>query len=214
MNIKRIHIIDDESVILESISEWLSKKYEVHSFSSAEKYLKAMDQFDQGNTIPTCILLDFQMPGINGVELQKTLKRLNSKFPIIFMSGNANQSDIIDAWRGGAIDFILKPFGPNKINEILDNQFMLMEKNAFDNGKATVQKTEVHIPITRREAQILLLLGKGHSQLETAQQLGISLNTVKMYRSFLRDKLDLNTLTELIQYFNNYQEAIEKVANK
>jgi len=214
MNIKRIHIIDDESVILESISKWLSKKYEVHSFSSAEKYLKAMDQFDQGNTIPTCILLDFQMPGINGVELQKTLKRLNSKFPIIFMSGNANQSDIIDAWRGGAIDFILKPFGPNKINEILDNQFMLMEKNAFDNGKATVQKTEVHIPITRREAQILLLLGKGHSQLETAQQLGISLNTVKMYRSFLRDKLDLNTLTELIQYFNNYQEAIEKVANK
>lgn len=214
MNIKRIHIIDDESVILESISEWLSKKYEVHSFSSAEKYLKAMDQFDQGNTIPTCILLDFQMPGINGVELQKTLKRLNSKFPIIFMSGNANQSDIIDAWRGGAIDFILKPFGPNKINEILDNQFMLMEKNAFDNGNATVQKTEVHIPITRREAQILLLLGKGHSQLETAQQLGISLNTVKMYRSFLRDKLDLNTLTELIQYFNNYQEAIEKVANK
>lgn len=214
MNIKRIHIIDDESVILESISEWLSKKYEVHIFSSAEKYLKAMEQFDQGNTIPTCILLDFQMPGINGVELQKTLKRLNSKFPIIFMSGNANQSDIIDAWRGGAIDFILKPFGPNKINEILDNQFMLMEKNAFDNGKATVQKTEVHIPITRREAQILLLLGKGHSQLETAQQLGISLNTVKMYRSFLRDKLDLNTLTELIQYFNNYQEAIEKVANK
>ncbi len=214
MNLKRIHIIDDELVIRESMSEWLSKNYEVHTFSSAEKYLKAMDQFDQGDAIPTCILLDFQMPGINGVELQKTLKRLNSKFPIIFMSGNALQADIIDAWRGGAFDFILKPFGPSKINEILDNQFILMEKSITYNDKATDRKPEIHIPITRREAQILLLLGKGHSQLEVAQQLGISLNTVKMYRSFLRDKLDLNNLAELIQFFNKHQESIEKIANK
>jgi len=214
MNLKRIHIIDDESVIRESISEWLSKKHEVHTFSSAEEYLKVMDQFDHGNAIPTCILLDFQMPGINGVELQKTLKRLNSTFPIIFMSGNAHQSDIIDAWHGGAIDFILKPFSPSKINVILENLFTLMEKSAFDNENTTVRKPEINIPITRREAQILILLGKGNSQLEAAQQLGISLNTVKMYRSFLRDKLNLNTLAELIHFFNNHQGSIEKIANK
>ena len=212
MKLNRIHIIDDEPVIRESISGWLSKKYEVLSFASAEDYLDAMQKMDSNDQVDTCILLDFQMLGINGVELQNKLKQLNHKFPIIFMSGNAHQSDIIDAWHGGAIDFLLKPFSPTKINEVLEKQFKLMKDGFGSSTTVDSLQEEISLPITRREAQVLLLLGNGKSQLEVAQTLGISLSTVKMYRTFLKDKLALNTLTELIRYCDSHQKSIKKIA--
>jgi FixJ family two-component response regulator len=214
MGNKIIHIIDDEPVIRESISEWLSKKYDVFSYSSGEEYLAALKQFNLKDQQYTCILLDFQMPGMNGLELQDALMRLSSKFSIIFMSDNANQSDMIDAWHGGAIDCLLKPYNPAKINEILEKHFIRMEESAYKHSLHDRVLSEVPIQITRREAQVLLLLGEGHSQIGVAQKLGISLNTVKMYRSFLKNKLDINTLSELIRYCDKYKKSIEKIANK
>lgn len=209
---KRIHIVDDELVIRESIGGWLSKKYEVFSYASGEEYLEATKKFNPKDQTLTCLLLDFQMTGINGVELQNQLKHLDDNFSIIFMSGNAHQSDIIDAWHGGAIDFLLKPFSPIKINELLDKQFSLMEQRI--DSKIESLSPEVKISITKREAEVLLLLGGGSSQREVGQQLGISLSTVKMYRSFLKDKLGLNTLTELIRYCDSHLKYIEKIAGQ
>ena len=214
MNNRKIYIIDDEPVIRESIGRWLSKKYEVFSYASGEEYLEATKKFNPKDQALTCILLDFQMPGMNGVELQTKLKHLNSNFSIIFMSGNARQSDIIDAWHGGAIDFILKPFTPIKINELLEKQFSSMEERASTASKIENSRPDIKIPITRREAEVLLLLGSGNSQLEVGQQLGISLSTVKMYRAFLKDKLGLNTLTELIRYYDSNLKAIEKITTQ
>lgn len=214
MKLNRIHIIDDEPVIRESLSEWLSKKYEVLCFSSSEEYIEAQKKFNRSDLTPTCILLDFQMPGMNGVELQNTLKQLNTQFPIIFMSGNALQADIIDAWHGGAIDFILKPFGPAKISEALEKQFNLLISSAGSIKPASTLRPEVQLPITRREAQVLLLLGSGCSQSEVGMRLGISLSTVKMYRGFLKDKLSLNSLTELIRFCDSHKQSIENIANQ
>ncbi|MGV0963777.1 MAG: response regulator transcription factor [Polynucleobacter sp.] len=209
---KRIHIVDDELVIRESIGGWLSKKYEVFSYASGEEYLEATKKFNPKDQTLTCLLLDFQMTGINGVELQNQLKHLDDNFSIIFMSGNAHQSDIIDAWHGGAIDFLLKPFSPIKINELLDKQFSIMEQRI--DTKIESLSPEVKISITKREAEVLLLLGGGSPQREVGQQLGISLSTVKMYRSFLKDKLGLNTLTELIRYCDSHLKSIKKIAGQ
>ena len=214
MKLNRIHIIDDEPVIRESLSEWLSKKYEVLCFSSGEEYIEAQKKFNHSDLTPTCILLDFQMPGMNGVELQNTLKQLNTQFPIIFMSGNALQADIIDAWHGGAIDFILKPFGPAKVSEALEKQFNLLVSSAASIKSASTSMPEMQLPITRREAQVLLLLGGGCSQSEVGVRLGISLSTVKMYRGFLKDKLNLNSLTELIRFCDGHKQSIEGIANQ
>ena len=106
----RVIIVDDDLDVREGLVAWLSQNYQVDSFDSAESLLIAITNFDFEDGVPTCILLDFQMQGMNGVELQHTLKQINTEFPIIFMSGNAKQSDVIDAWHGGAVDFILKPF--------------------------------------------------------------------------------------------------------
>ena len=209
----KVIIVDDESIVRAGLENWLSQDYEVKSFDSAKSFLDAFEQFEFEDHLPTCILLDLQMPEMNGLELQKSLKLMNVEFPIIFMSGNAQQIDIINAWQGGAADFILKPFAASQITDALDKNFKKISrhKNFASNE---IPRKLIDIPITKREAEVLLLLGNGHRQPEVAKLLGIAPRTVKMYRTFLRDKLSLNTLGELIKYCQNYEHSIKRIAEK
>ena len=213
MRNSKVIIVDDEPIVRAGLENWLSQDYEVKSFDSAKSFLDAFEQFEFEDHLPTCILLDLQMPEMNGLELQKNLKLMNAEFPIIFMSGNAQQIDIINAWQGGATDFILKPFSPSQITDVLDKNFKKIsrDKNYADNE---ISGKMIDIPITKREAEVLLLLGNGHRQLEVAKLLGIAPRTVKMYRTFLRDKLRLSTLGELIKYCQTYERSIKKIAEK
>jgi FixJ family two-component response regulator len=207
---QRVIIVDDEPIILSGLENWLSRDYEVKSFTSAKAFLEAYQQ-PQFEITPTCILLDYQMPETNGVELQNILKEMNSQYPIIFMSGNALQGDIINAWRGGAVDFILKPFTPTQISESIEKQFSLL-KYKRNNQSSTIDA--VHPPITKREAQVLILLGQGKKQTEVANTLGISTRTVKMYRSFLGQKLGLHSMAEIGKFLSENEKAVSAIANK
>ncbi len=207
MKLNRVIIVDDEPVIRESLSSWLSAEYEVQSYENGSEFLLALQSSDFEDGTPTCLLLDFQMPVINGVEVQNELRAINCEIPIIFISGNALQKDVIDAWRGGAVDFILKPFNATQISDALQKLFQSNHhSSATDN-----HKTE--LPITQREAQVLYLLGLGHQQIEVAQMLGLSLRTIKMYRTFLKNKLNLNNLVELAKYYESNEQSISLLAN-
>jgi len=209
MKNRKVIIVDDEPLIRNSLKEFLSIDHEIISFESAEEFLGAFKNFDFEDGMPTCVLLDFQMPGMSGVELQKNLRLMNVEFPIIFMSGNAHKNDIIDSWRGGAIDFVLKPFTAVQITNILVEQFKLLEqRNLYTQQDC---KSIQNIAITKREAQVLLLLGEGHQQIEIAKILGISLRTVKMFRANLKDKLYLNTLMELGRFYDQHKLVIKKI---
>lgn len=212
MTTRRVIIVDDDIDIRDGLHAWLSQDYQVLTFDSSESFLIAINDFNLEDGIPSCILLDFQMPGVNGVELQEALNEFNFEFPIIFMSGNAHQSDVIAAWQGGAVDFILKPFEPSKVSNSLDRLFRAAEQCKQVVSPSTNSALPIDLPITQREAQVLLLLGKGHEQNEVAEILGLSLRTVKMYRSFLKNKLDLHTLMELGRYCDKNRLAIENLA--
>jgi len=135
----RVILVEDDAALRGSLTDWLSKEYLVTQFESAEDLLGALNNFDLEDGIPTCILLDFQMPGMNGVELQTKLREMNIEFPVIFTSGNAQQADIIDAWHGGANDFLLKPFTGEKVSQVL--QALFQESNAM-------KLASISIPIT------------------------------------------------------------------
>ena len=212
MNNHRVIIVDDDADIRDGLQAWLSQDYLVEAFDSADSFLTAINNFDFEDHIPSCILLDFQMPNMNGVELQKTLKQIHCEFPIIFMSGNAHQSDVIDAWHEGAVDFILKPFEPRKMSAALEKLFASAKQLQDSLKSESNSLPPIDPPITQREAQVLLLLGKGHEQQEVAEILGLSLRTVKMYRTFLKNKLNLHTLMELGRYCDKHQLSIEKIA--
>lgn len=214
MKSKRIIVVEDEAGVRKGLSNWFSTEYEIVNFESAEDFLRSLKAFDFEDGNPTAMLLDFQMPGMNGVELQTTLRQMNLEFPIIFMSGNAEKNDIIDAWRGGAVDFVLKPFSAQKIAAALKDLFKRVEDSAKIELIKSSNNGPTDLPITSREADVLLLLGKGHRQNEVAQILNISLRSVKMYRGYLKDKLKLNTPLELMRFFDQNQDLIQKLSSK
>ena len=213
MKPSRVIIVEDEMAVRQGLNDWLSAEYAVSGFESAEAFLDAINSFEFEDGVPTCILLDFQMPGMNGVELQSNLQLMNIECPIIFMSGNAQQADIIDAWRGGAIDFLLKPFTGAQVSDALSTLFKKAEKIRSEKPEIEVSQTLIDIPISQREAEVLLLLGKGHRQGEVADMLNITLRTVKMHRASLKTKLNLNTLVELTRFCDEHHKSIEKIAN-
>ena len=210
MKISRVIIVEDDTALRKGLGDWLSQDYEVRSYESAEAFLDATKDFELEDGVPTCILLDFQMPGMTGVELQANLKLMNIECPIIFMSGNAQQADIVDAWRGGAIDFLLKPFAGSQVSRALEALFIKAEKLKLNTPPVPTEISCIEIPISSREAEVLLLLGKGHRQNEVAEMLNITLRTVKMHRANLKNKLGLNTLFELTRYCDEHRLSIER----
>lgn len=205
-------IVEDDAPLREGLTDWLSPEHEVISFESAEAFLAAYHDFEFELGLPTCMLLDFQMLGMTGVELQTNLKRMNIDFPIIFMSGNAQHADINDAWRGGAIDFLLKPFSGDEVSAALAAVFSKSASLKLNASAVTTTATAEEIPVTHREAQVLLLLGQGHRQNEAAQILNITLRTIKMHRGNLKNKLGLTTLFELTRFCDANKSALEKIA--
>ena len=207
----RVILVEDDAALRGSLTDWLSKEYLVTQFESAEALLCDLNNFDLEDGISTCILLDFQMPGMNGIELQTKLKELNIDFPVIFTSGNAQQADIIDAWHGGAADFLLKPFTGEKVSQALKALFQ--QSSAMKLAAAIpVLNHSISIPISQREAQVLLLLGKGYRQHEIADALNITLRTVKWHRASIKNKLGLNTLVEIARYYDQNQFLLEKIS--
>ena len=209
----RVIIVDDEPDLREGLENWLSCDYQTQSFASAELFLQALDDFEFEDGLPTCILLDFEMPGMNGVELQTKLKQINIEFPIIFVSGNAKQADIINAWHGGAVDFVLKPFTAKKISDSLE-KVLLQAAQTREIETTNQADSFLELAITQREAQVLWLLGKGYQQNDVARMLGLSLRTVKMYRAFIKNKLHLNTLIELARFCDKHSASIKAIAGE
>ncbi|MFZ4118982.1 MAG: response regulator transcription factor [Polynucleobacter sp.] len=211
MNPLRVILVEDDAALRGSLTDWLSKEYLVTQFESAEDLLGALNNVDLEDGIPTCILLDFQMPGMNGVELQTRLREMHIAYPIIFTSGNAQQADIIDAWHGGAADFLLKPFTGTKVSEVLRTLF---EKScSIQLTTSTANQHITSIPISPREAQVLLLLGQGCRQHEIAITLSITLRTVKWHRASIKNKLGLNTLVEIARYCDQHHSLIKEIAD-
>lgn len=214
MHKSRVIIIEDDIPLKQGLTEWLAPNYLVKSFESAELFLRSLISFELEDGIPTCILLDFQMPGMNGHELQRTLKKMNIQHPIIFMSGNAQQADVIDAWREGAVDFILKPFTGIEVSECLNKIFSKSKQLRSDQESIKKVAELANIDISAREAEVLFLLGQGHRQAEVAQILGIGLRTIKMHRTSLKNKLNLNTPVELSRFFDQHSTALQKIIGK
>jgi FixJ family two-component response regulator len=210
MKNNRVIVVDDDAEVRRGLFEWLSWDYEVECFDSAQSALLAINQPTFKDQSPTCILLDLQMPDMNGIALLHELQEMKIIHPIVFMSGNANQTEIIEAWHGGAIDFILKPFSAAQISLTLKSLFSGISTRGPESttNPQAPKVSGIPIPITSREAQVLLLLGKGLRQTEVAEMLGISLSTVKMYRNFLKNKLNLNTLVELALFCDENRDAI------
>jgi two-component system, LuxR family, response regulator FixJ len=188
-----VYLVDDEYAVRDSLTLLIeSTGQTVKSFASAEAFLTHYNPEQPG-----CLLLDVRMPSMSGLELQDELLRREISIPIIFISGHAGIPDSAKAFRAGAVDFLEKPFDNEillkRIEEALNKDIASREQL---NEHREIQKHLAHLTV--REKEVLSLVFRGYSNKETARMLDISNRTVEAHRASIMEKMQANSLAELM----------------
>ena len=190
---KHIFLIDDDKSMRDSLRRLLEFfGYQVHVFSCATDFLQV-----QIHVAPAVIITDMRMPNKTGIQLQEELVSKGHRLPIIFISGESTDQQIVKAFNNGAFDFLLKPFGREALFSVVAKA---MEKDiiAMTDHIRKAQLTESLKILSPRERQVFELMAKGYGNKELVDELGIALSTAKEYKSEVMYKLRLRSLAELI----------------
>ena len=188
------YIVDDDDSIRELLA-WLMRRNAIRAevFPDARSFLDAWR--DEG---PACLVLDLYLPDMNGLELQKLLHARGITVPIVFLSGRADVPRAVDAVKGGAVDFIEKPFDYKRIVEVVRG---CLERDA--QARAARERNrgaaERLASLSQREREVLDRVVAGKLNREIAEELAISIKTVEAHRARLMEKLEVGSLAELVQ---------------
>ena len=189
-----IFVVDDDKSVRRSLSLFLTATgYEVETYSSAEEFLEREPCSSTG-----CLILDVNLEGKSGLELQKKLVMQQSHLPIIFITGRGNIPMSVDALRGGAINFLEKPFKEEVLLQSITEALtlsgkLLSEKQELINARRLIES------LTLREMEVLKYIITGMLNKQIASVLGIAEHTVKLHRHSICDKLSVKSLPEIIR---------------
>ncbi len=188
-----VYVVDDEFFVRDSLQLLLeSAGFTVSCFESAESFL---ENFRPGQ--PGCLILDVLMNVINGIELQEILINKGVEIPIIFISGHGDVTTSSKAFRAGAVDFFEKPFDNQLLLKRIDEAF----QKQFENWEKLNLKREIlqrFNTLTPREKEVMKLIITNSSNKEAAKILGISHRTVDIHRAHVMEKMQAESLSDLI----------------
>jgi two-component system response regulator FixJ len=188
-----VHIVDDDDAVRDSLRFLLETEgYVVRTYSGAEALLEA------DLPLAGCVMIDFQMPGMDGLQLQAALAERGVRLAVVVMSAFGEIPLAVRAMRGGAVDFLEKPF---ENQHVLDAVGRALAKNrgALQAAAQTANAARRISALTPREREVLHLLVAGKSNKEIARELGTSPRTIDVHRARVFRKLDADNLPELVQ---------------
>ncbi len=195
-----IHIIDDDDSVRKAVSRLLKAAgYEVCGYANSGEFLLSTPC-----AAPGCVILDIQMPGPNGLELQESLNKQSRHLPIIFLTGHGDIPMSVRAMKAGAVDFLTKPVQRQELLSAVQNAL------ARDRMHSLKQKVSAYIhecfeSLTDRERAILALVVDGKLNKQIATVLGISERTVKAHRAQVMTKMNVDSLVELVRVSSQLQ---------
>ena len=191
---RTIHLVDDDEAIRRSASFMLrTSGYLVKTYVSGVEFLAAVDDI-----APGCILLDVRMPGTDGLEVQRALRQRGIFLPVIVMTGHGDVTVAVQAMKGGAADFIEKPFEKAVLLGAIESGFERLEQSGKRAARAEEAQARLKA-LTGREHDVLQGLVRGHPNKTIAYDLGISPRTVEIHRSNLMTKLEVASLSEALR---------------
>src|SRR5262244_4141931 len=185
-------IVDDDPEFRDSVGRLLrTVGLHTREFSCVSDFLKA-DPWDG----PTCLLLDVRMPGRSGLELQRDLAAANRQVPIIFITAHADVPMTVQAMKGGAMEFLTKPF---RDQELLDAVEVGLARDRASRERNQVLRAlrERFSSLTSREREVMVQVASGRLNKQIAHDIGISESTVKVHRTHLMRKMKARSLPEL-----------------
>ncbi|MFI5662317.1 response regulator transcription factor [Streptomyces sp. NPDC051684] len=188
-----VYVLDDDEQLCLSLA-WLLESVHIKTewFTDADAFL---DAFDPDR--PACLVLDVRMPGIGGFHVQELLNDRGAALPIVFVSAHGDIPMSVRALKAGAVDFLEKPYDPQRLLDILQNALRVAgERYARRAEQRSLRERITHL--SPREREILRQVVEGVPSKVIARQLGISLKTVDAHRARIREKTDADTLGALI----------------
>ena len=189
-----VFVVDDDGSTRELLA-WLMQRNGMRSqvFADARSFLAVYR-----SEMPGCLVVDLNMPGMDGLDLQQYLKENGVLLPVIFLSGRADVPKAVRAVREGAIDFVEKPFDYRRVVALVED---CLKRDAVAREKH--ERRRVHAAriaqLTQREREVMELVVAGRMNREIAEALDISVKTVEAHRAKIMEKLEVSSVAELVQ---------------
>ena len=187
-------VIDDDDLVREAVCDLLrSIGLPTKPFASVPEFLES--KLPDG---PSCLVLDVRLPGLSGLDFQSELNKSNIQIPIVFMTGHGDIPMTVRAMKGGAVDFLSKPF---RDQEMLD-----AVQTAIENDRKRRQGASINLKLrsafdslTSREQEIMGFVTAGLMNKQIANEIGVSEVTVKFHRGNLMRKMGAKSIAELVR---------------
>jgi FixJ family two-component response regulator len=189
-----VFVVDDDVSVRESLELLIQHEgWRAKTFESAQEFLDYPRP-----RVSSCLILDLSLPGLNGLELQKRVAAEQTDLPIIVITGYGDVPKTVQAMKGGAVEFLTKPFN--------DEVLLTAIRQALERSRlALANETEMHdlrgryVSLTPRESQVMTLVVAGLLNKQVGGELGISEITVKAHRGQVMQKMNANSLADLVK---------------
>jgi len=195
------YVVDDDESI-RTLWRWLleSNGIAVRTFATAKEFI---DTYRHSG--PGCLVLDLRLPGMSGLELQEYLRQRDVGIPIVFVTGHGDVPSAVHAFKGGAVDFIQKPFGYKEVVQIirraLERDVQIRERRARRSEYEERVST-----LTEREREVMGRVIDGKLNKVIADELEISVKTVEFHRAKVMEKMGVSSVAALVQLRMQYPE--------
>ena len=202
-----VYLVDDDAAVCRSLARLMKAVgYRARTFSSPDEFLRHYR--DQG---PACLVLDMHLPGMTGLELQRALATAQWSLPIVFITGHGDVPTSVQAMKGGAVDFLPKPF--------LDADLLQSVAQALDRSKLQ-HATRLALEgvrqrlegLTQREHQVLAGVVEGKLNKQIAAELGTTEKTVKVHRGRVMEKMEATSVAALVRDIEKLRTSSTRIA--
>ena len=189
-----VYIVDQDEVVRQNLSALIqSEGIETKEYTCAEAFLDDYNPENGG-----CLLAGVRMPGMTGLELQKTLSERNACLGVIIMTGYGDVSMAVEAMKAGAIDFIEKPFTNQHILARIQSCLVKSERLYIDCKRRSEAMEQLAL-LSDREREVMELLVEGKHNKQIATELNISTRTVEAHRARIMEKLQADSLADVVR---------------